>query len=133
MYFKSTYIIILCKAGDYMATFSERLRELRKENRITQQELADKFFITKSAVSKYENGVNTPENKLLQDLADYFNVSIDYLLGRTNNNSTKVEYGINDKAKEILEVIKKAGVDLENIDYTKLEQLLKLSNIEKEK
>ncbi|CAI3547727.1 helix-turn-helix domain-containing protein [Clostridium neonatale] len=116
-----------------MATFSERLRELRKENRITQQELADKFFITKSAVSKYENGVNTPENKLLQDLADYFNVSIDYLLGRTNNNSTKVEYGINDKAKEILEVIKKAGVDLENIDYTKLEQLLKLSNIEKEK
>lgn len=115
-----------------MATFSERLKELRKERKITQKELADIFFITKSAVSKYENGVNTPENKLLQNMADYFEVSTDYLLGRTNKRDNKSAYNISDKANEILDVMKRAGVNLENIDYTKLEQLLKLSNIEKE-
>lgn len=74
-----------------MATFAERLKELRKEKRITQEKLADRFFITKSAISKYENGVNTPENKLLQDMADFFEVSVDYLLGRTNDAKPSVK------------------------------------------
>ncbi|MZK53914.1 helix-turn-helix domain-containing protein [Clostridium beijerinckii] len=68
-----------------MATFADRLKKLRKDKRITQEKLAERFFITKSAISKYENGVNTPENKLLQDMADFFEVSVDYLLGRTDN------------------------------------------------
>lgn len=67
-----------------MATFADRLRQLRKEKGITQEKLAERFFITKSAVSKYETGVNTPENKLLQDMADFFEVSVDYLLGRSD-------------------------------------------------
>ena len=74
-----------------MATFANRLKELRKEKKLTQEKLANKFFLTKSAISKYENGVNTPENKLLQDMADYFKVSTDYLLGRTNKKD-KIEY-----------------------------------------
>ncbi len=116
-----------------MATFADRLKTLRTKKRITQEKLAEKFFITKSAISKYENGVNTPENKLLQDMADFFEVSVDYLLGRTDDEKTNTEYNLRDQAKEILEVLKKAGVNLENIDYDKLEQLLKLANIEKEK
>lgn len=116
-----------------MATFADRLRHLRKEKQITQEKLAERFFITKSAVSKYETGINTPENKLLQDMADFFGVSVDYLLGRTDDINFKAQYNPRDKAKEILEVIQKAGVNLENIDYDKLEQLLKLANIEKEK
>lgn len=116
-----------------MATFADRLKELRKEKNITQEKLAERFFITKSAVSKYEHGVNAPENKLLQDIADFFEVSVDYLLGRTNQRDVKASYNPKDKAKEILEVIKNAGVNLENIDYDKLEQLLKLANVEKEK
>ncbi len=117
-----------------MATFADRLKELRSQKRITQEKLAERFFITKSAISKYENGVNTPENKLLQDMADFFDVSVDYLLGRTDDKKIISQYASKrDKAKEILEVLKKVGVNLENIDYDKLEQLLKLANIEKEK
>lgn len=116
-----------------MATFANRLKDLRLKKRITQEKLAERFFITKSAISKYENGVNTPENKLLQDMADFFDVSVDYLLGRTDDKKIISQSTSKDKAKEILEVLKKAGVDLNNIDYDKLEQLLKLANIEKEK
>lgn len=122
-----------------MATFADRLKQLRIEKRITQEKLADKFFITKSAISKYEHGVNAPENKLLQDMADFFDVSVDYLLGRVDDRhshlimETPHYYNVTNKAEQILEVIKNAGVDLNNIDYEKLEQLLKLANIEKEK
>ena len=84
-----------------MATFADRLRSLRKENNITQQELANKFFITKSAVSKYENGVNTPENKLLQELASFFDVSVDYLLGRTDNRKFSELFSQSDANKKI--------------------------------
>ncbi|NFO58512.1 helix-turn-helix transcriptional regulator [Clostridium botulinum] len=62
-----------------------------EKKKITQEKLANKFFLTKSAISKYENGVNTPENKLLQNMADYFDVSTDYLLGRTNKKD-KIKY-----------------------------------------
>ncbi|WP_143314280.1 helix-turn-helix transcriptional regulator [Clostridium sp. HBUAS56017] len=121
-----------------MATFADRLKLLRNEKRITQEKLAEQFFITKSAISKYENGINAPENRMLQDMADFFKVSVDYLLGRSDIrkeeiNNYESSYSARDKAQEILEVIKNAGIDLNNIDYEKLEQLLKLANIEKTK
>ena len=72
-----------------MATFAERLKQLRKEKGITQENLAKTLFITKSSISKYENGVNTPENKLLQDIADFFEVSTDYMLGRSDDRNVQ--------------------------------------------
>lgn len=67
-----------------MITFSDRLKELRKEKRLTQKQLAQILFIDDTSISKYENGKNGPENVILQQMADYFEVSIDYLLGRTD-------------------------------------------------
>jgi transcriptional regulator with XRE-family HTH domain len=64
-----------------MATFSERLKELRKEARLTQDELAKVFFLNKSSISRYEKNKQIPEMETLQKIAGYFNVSIDYLLG----------------------------------------------------
>jgi len=67
-----------------LATFGERLKELRKNKKLTQDELAKTFYLNKSSISRYENDTQIPENELLQNIADYFNVSLDYLMGRTN-------------------------------------------------
>jgi len=62
----------------------ERLRQLRKERKLTQSELGEKVNVTKVSISGYESGNRTPDTDTLQRLADYFEVSTDYLLGRTD-------------------------------------------------
>lgn len=64
--------------------FSERLKELRLEFGITQQDLANVIGITEGAVRKYENNSGKPRNSNLEQLAKFFNVSVSYLLGETN-------------------------------------------------
>lgn len=61
--------------------FSEVLRNLRKENNLTQDELATKLDISKSAISMYENGNRTPDFETLELIADFFNVNLSYLIG----------------------------------------------------
>lgn len=67
--------------GDIL--FGKRLAELRKEKKITQRELSDKLNISKSSLAMYETDKRQPPNDVLVKLADYFDVSVDYLLGRT--------------------------------------------------
>lgn len=62
----------------------ERLRLLRKERNLTQTELGNKINVTKVSISGYESGNRTPDTDTLQRLADFFEVSTDYLLGRTD-------------------------------------------------
>ncbi|WP_336634921.1 helix-turn-helix transcriptional regulator [Lysinibacillus fusiformis] len=64
---------------------SIRLKALRTQQRKTQQELADLLGITRQGYAKYENNLGEPDNSTLAKLADYFEVSTDYLLGRTDN------------------------------------------------
>ena len=65
--------------------FSNRLKFLRKQNKLSQEELADKINTTKGTISNYENEYSTPSNELLKDLANVLNTTTDYLLGRTDN------------------------------------------------
>lgn len=67
-----------------MATFKERLRTLRKEHGMTQQELAKRVQLGKQAISQYERGVREPDYEVLSYLCDIFNVSTDYLLGKVD-------------------------------------------------
>lgn len=60
---------------------SENIARLRKEKRITQEELADRIGVTKASVSKWENGQSMPDILLLPQLATYFNVTLDELFG----------------------------------------------------
>ena len=61
-----------------------RIAKLRNENNITQIELAEKLGVTDLAVSKWETGGGFPDITLLPQIADIFNVSVDYLLcGKT--------------------------------------------------
>ncbi len=69
-----------------MATFSDRFKSLRLEAGLTQEELAKKLRLSKGAVGNYESGVRSPRRQEdLEAIADFFNVDIDYLLGRTND------------------------------------------------
>lgn len=65
----------------------ERLRILRKNNNLSMKELGKVIGVAESTISLYENGKREPDNNTLSLLADFFNVSIDYLLERDKNSS----------------------------------------------
>jgi len=62
-----------------------KLKELRKERKISQLKLAMDLNMNQNSISRYENEERQADYATLIKLADYFNVSIDYLLGRTEN------------------------------------------------
>ena len=62
-------------------SFPQRLRELRKQRGLTQEELAKELDIAKSSVSMYENGNRKPSFEVLEMFADFFNVNLDILRG----------------------------------------------------
>ena len=64
---------------------AQRIKELRKARKMTQRQLADILFIDCSAVTKWETRNANPDNQNLKRLAELFNVSVDYLLGRTDD------------------------------------------------
>ena len=65
------------------------LKKLRKEAGLTQIGLQMKTGIEQALLSKFENGERTPPTDTLITLADFFNVSIDYILCRTDNPNIK--------------------------------------------
>lgn len=64
-----------------MKIFAQRLRELRTEKCLSMKELAKNLNTTDAAISNWENEVNEPKISYLKDIAMFFNVSTDYLLG----------------------------------------------------
>lgn len=68
--------------GDDM---DNKLKQLRKEHKLTQVELQMRTGIEQALLSKFENGERIPPTETLIVLADFYNVSIDYILCRTNN------------------------------------------------
>ena len=62
-----------------------RLKELRKKKRSSQQALATALDMNQNSVSRYETGEREADYRTLIAFADFFNVSIDYLLERTDN------------------------------------------------
>ena len=67
-----------------------RLKELRKKRKISQLKLAIDLNMNQNSISRYENLDREADYKTLIKIADYFNVSLDYLLGRTDNEDTWV-------------------------------------------
>lgn len=69
-----------------MASFGELLEELRSDKKMTQKDLANVLHVSVGTISNYERDVYYPEIEKLINLADYFHVTIDYLLGRCEHN-----------------------------------------------
>ena len=77
---------------------SKKIKELREQNNITQNKLANDLFIKQQTVAQWENGSRALKADSIISLAKYFNVSTDYLLGLTENTSTNIsEIGISNK------------------------------------
>lgn len=67
-----------------MASIGEILCDLRKDQHMTQRQLAEKMNVAVGTVSNYETGRHDPDLRSLVWLADFFHVTTDYLLGRTS-------------------------------------------------
>lgn len=65
-------------------SFKTRLKQLRKERNINQRELSEYLKVAPSTISMYENGQREPNFEVLEVLADFFNVDMNYLLGKTD-------------------------------------------------
>lgn len=68
------------RRSDYMET-KDILKEIRTKNNLTQDEMAERLFVTRQAVSRWENGDTTPNTEILKEISKKFDVSINTLLG----------------------------------------------------
>lgn len=68
-----------------MTEYSNRLRDLRKEKGLTQDELAEKLNTSRSRISMYEQGKRQPDFEMQESIADFFNVNLDYLFGKSDD------------------------------------------------
>jgi len=67
---------------------NKRLKQLRQNKNLLQKDVAAALKISTSSYGFYEQGARTPDNDMLNRMADFFNVSTDYLLGRTDIQNT---------------------------------------------
>lgn len=74
-----------------MATFNERFKELRKNKGLSQRELAIALHMSNSTIAMYETGKRQPDFEALEQIADFFNVDMDYLLGRKDTTHKIIE------------------------------------------
>ncbi|MEE0247383.1 helix-turn-helix transcriptional regulator [Peptacetobacter hiranonis] len=106
--------------------FGDRLKELREEKELKQAELANLFNISPSTIGMYEQNRRTPDFALLNSIADYFGVSIDYLLGRTNIRNYEentIAAHTDDRTQQLSEEGRKRLDDF--IDYLIFEEMKK--------
>ena len=78
-----------------------RLKKLREEKGLSLDDLVSIFNINKSTLSRYENNLREAKQSVIVELADYFGVSTDYLLGRTDDPGQKTEPAPQNESKEL--------------------------------
>ena len=87
-----------------MNEFGKRLKALRKKAGLTQQQLADKIWVSKAAISNYELYERTPSPEILIKLANAFHVSTDYLLGHKPETQNLDITGLTEDDIQFLEI-----------------------------
>lgn len=102
--------------------FGENLKKLRKENKITQMQLANHLGFFHSAIVKWEKGICEPTFDTLIKIAKYFNVTVDYLLGTTDSIFTAEDYAQGVRMTKQVQIT----ADDENVldKYHEVEELL---------
>lgn len=103
--------------------FSAMLKKLREERHLSQKDVADYLGVTRQAIASYELAKREPDYEVLRKLADYFGVSVDYLLGRSKYDSL---IGLMDND------LKQWIVKENNLQYVKLAREIKEAGIEVE-
>ncbi|WHY76266.1 helix-turn-helix transcriptional regulator [Neobacillus sp. WH10] len=100
--------------SDTKKIFGERLRKLRRDRGMEVKDLAFKLSLAPTTIYGYENGSRGPDVDILKVIADFFNVTTDYLLGRSNHPKlTEIEDGQLDKeTRELMETVESLPIDL---------------------
>jgi transcriptional regulator with XRE-family HTH domain len=102
--------------------FPSRVRRLRKEHKLTQEELGKKLNVTKVSISGYENGNRTPDSDTLNLIADVFDVTTDYLYGRSDDPrlTAKEDKEVDKQVEELLK-------NLESVPEHRREELIRMT------
>jgi len=105
-----------------------RLKELREQRGISQTELANFLGVVRSTICQYEKGNRMPDSNILGKLADYFGVTVDYLLGREDDSERdeKPQLHIPDKYKDVLVAFEGGADDLTQEDVDKVIEYIEL-------
>lgn len=132
-----------------VSELSKRIKSLRLSAGMTQEEFGKKFGIVKSTVSLYESGKSSPNDEIKKQICDYFNVSLDYLVGlseeekpspaRSRLNYNKISYWLSRMGYSDDEVAKKLGItrellkryltDKEDVPYKILHSLSEICEV----
>lgn len=106
--------------------FGDRLKELRKNKSISQEELGNICGVAKNTVSYWEKNINQPSIEIITKLADYFDVTTDYLLGFNQNDI--------DNIKKLKIALKEAGMMVgDDLTKEELQKALDIVEMLKEK
>lgn len=100
--------------------FSEKLYQLRKEKNMTQEELAQLIFVSRSAIAKWEQGRGTPTSEVLEKIASVFNLSLAELIA-----GTEIKNVIN-KENSFLNLYSRAEMCLHDHDFIKADQIAEI-------
>jgi len=111
----------------------KRLKELREQKNLTQAQLSKFLNLSASTIGMYEQGRRFPDENLLKHISQYFNVSIDYLLGLTNipntvddyiQKSNTNSYHINDDEQTLIKKYRQLKAEDKQIIDTMLERFV---------
>lgn len=105
--------------------FATRLRELRTQKNITQKQAAIDLNINPSVLTNYENGIREPHFETLLRISEYFNVSTDYLLGKSNFKENP-QMEINESFTELNMILSKSSEDESEAALSYLDSALKI-------
>jgi len=122
-------------------SLGHRLKQLREEKGLTQEELGKVINVSKPSISRYEAGTNEPNTETLKQLAIYFYVSLDYLMGLTDirnlyTSTDKISNALEDdkelsefwnvlKEREDLKLLFKQTKDLAPKDINQIMRIIK--------
>lgn len=124
-----------------MKTLGEKIKNLRKDNNMTQSDLGKILNIAKSTISQYENNINTPDINMLKKISKVFDVSLDYLVN--NSPADKIKKAISDdpeladaweklSQREDLQLLFKQTKDMNESDIRQVIRIIKAIEDEEE-
>lgn len=102
-----------------MANFAGRMKQLRQEHNMSQEELAARLGISRSAVGMYEQGKREPDFEVLDKIADLFGVDLSYMLGSSDVRGSYPRHGTqaapDPEEAAVLEAYRKAPEDIRRL------------------
>lgn len=98
--------------------FGERIKQLRNERKWTQEYVCEKLNISSGALSRYETGMYEPKSlELIKDFANLFNVTTDYLLGKSDIRNSEKETEISDIYMHLAKEAQELKLDKDDVDF----------------